>query len=169
MSDIFSLMYGEIFLKDNNDNPLDKERIELITKKYIESKVRIEKKKEFLRLKREYFRIMNIIDYENVQKKLYNGKNKKEIIAFELFRIKNASKDDELMEQVSMVESLIDSYDIDVPDDLYMKIIYVIIKLELSYGIKIGLFREFCSLFENECKKIESDNLTNKDKFINHR
>ena len=170
MNDIFSLMYGEIFLKENNDNPLDNEKISLITKEYLDSRAKLDDKKRFLRLKREYLRIKSIKDYESVQEKLYAGKNKKEIISFELLRILNKNKDDaDILEQVNNVKSILDLYDMDIPDELYIKIVNGIISLELSLGLKIGLFKELCIIFKDECKKIEEEYLTNKENVVNRK
>lgn len=156
MSDIFNAMYGEIFLKENNNKPLDNEKINFLTKEYLESNAKIDEKKKFLKLKREYLRIINIKDYGVLQEKLYVGKNKKEIISFELLRISNKYQvDKDILEQVSNVEKILDLYDTELPDELYMKMIQGIVMLELSLGLKVGLFKEFCLIFEEECKKIE--------------
>ena len=40
-------------------------------------------------------------------------------------------------------------------DDLYKRIINLIIKIELILDMKIGLFSELCIIFENELDRIE--------------
>ena len=165
MSDIFNAMYDEIFLKENKVDLLDEEKINSITQKYIESRANIGDKKDFLRLKREYFKIISIKDYEKIQKILYAGKNRKEIVSFELLRILSKNDGDiDILGQVSNVEKIIDLYEEDIPEDLYMKIVNGLIELEISLGLKIGLFKEFCILFQEECKKIE-EGLTDKVKY----
>lgn len=169
MSDIFSAMYDEIFLKDNKSDWLSEEKINIITQKYIESRAIVEEKKDFLRLKKEYFKIINIKDKEIIQKTLYANKNRKEIITFELSRImaKN-NKNVIVLEQVFNVEKIIDLYENDIPEELYMKIVNGLIELEISLGLKIGLFKEFCALFQEKCKKIEED-LTDGVRYIKQK
>ena len=156
MSDMFNAMYDEIFLNENNNKPLDNEKINLITKKYIDSKAHLNEKKNFLKLKKEYLKIISIENYVDVQEKLYSGKDKKGIVSLEIKRILNKGNDSEILEQVSNVERILDLYDDeDISDELYYRIVNGIIRLEISLGLKIGLFKELRLLFEKECNKIE--------------
>ena len=157
MPEMFNMMYDEIFLKDNKVNPLDYEMINDITKKFVDSNASIAEKREFLILKREYLKVVNIKDYRETQKQLYQNKTRNEIITFELARIRNKGDvNPEVMEQISNVERMLSLRDEDISDDLYMKIINGIIKLEISLGMRVGLFNELCCLFEEELKNVES-------------
>ena len=42
---------------------------------------------------------------------------------------------------------------------LYIKAINTIIRVELALGMKVGLFNELCTLFENELLRIESSQI----------
>ena len=104
----------------------------------------------FVKLREEYLKIIKIDNYNNFQDKLYVNKNRKEIIEFELFRIKsNNLIVDYVKENIIDIEKLLKMYD-EIPDDVYEKIINLIIKLELSLDMYIGLFREVCRLYEKE-------------------
>ena len=48
---------------------------------------------------------------------------------------------------------------IDLPLELYIKIVELIIKIEISLGIKIGLFNELCDLFEEQLEVIDKEEL----------
>lgn len=157
MSNMFDTMNDEIFLNENDYKPLDSEQINVITKKYIESKASLDDKKNFLKLKKEYLKIISIKDFQKVQEKLYSDKSKKEILSLEISRILNKNKDFEILEQMTNVEKILDLYEEDIPNDLYLRIVDGILRLEISLELKIGLFKEFCLLFEDECKKIEND------------
>ena len=107
----------------------------------------------FVKLRDEYLKIVKIVNYENFQDQLYGSKNKREIVEFELFRIKsNNLIIDSVKENIIDIEKLLKMYDKEIPDDVYEKIINLIIKLELSLDMNIGLFREVCALYEKENK-----------------
>ena len=111
----------------------------------------------FNRLKAEYLKITNIKDYEIVQQELYEGKTRKDIIELEVVRIVNrADMDVIIMEHVVNIEKILKMYDNDISDELYEKMVNLIIKLQLTLGMKIGLFKELCCLFEKEKKKFDS-------------
>ena len=113
----------------------------------------------FVKLREEYLKIIKIDNYNNFQDKLYVNKNRKEIIEFELFRIKsNNLIVDYVKENIIDIEKLLKMYD-EIPDDVYEKIINLIIKLELSLDMYIGLFREVCRLYEKE-KSLYNEGLT---------
>lgn len=135
------------------------ERIEIVTNNYISSTADIAKKKEFLILKREYNKIQKISDYKTIQKLIYKDKKKTEIISFELSRILTVANERGLhLDQINDIQSILNSCKQmnDISDDLYIKAINIIIKIELSLGMKIGLFNELCNLFEKELHRIES-------------
>jgi len=101
------------------------------------------------KLKSEYLRILMIDNYDVVQKRLYGDKTNRLIIEFELTRIKKISKGNKLvLERVNNIEKLLEMYGDDISDDIYQMIINEIIKLELSLNMKIGLFKELCSLYK---------------------
>lgn len=116
----------------------------------------------FDRLKEEYLKIIKISDYERIQEKLYASKSNREIIEFEIVRIrKNYSGDLFISERLVDVEKLLKMYGDEIPDDVYDKVVNLIIKLELSVGMKIGLFKELCSLYEKEkLKNLKNKNLS---------
>ena len=108
----------------------------------------------FDRLREEYLKIKSIKDYDLIQKKLYANKTRREIIEFEIVRIvNNYNGDDLISSKLVNIEKLLKMYDEEIPVDVYEKIINLIIKLELSLGMKIGLFVELCSLYEKEKEK----------------
>jgi len=107
----------------------------------------------FNKLKQEYFKIIKIDNFENFQDKLYGKKNRREIIEFELYRIHgNNNINDYVRENIIDIEKLLKMYDKEIPNEVYEKIINLIIKLELSLDMNIGLFREVCALYEKENK-----------------
>lgn len=157
MSEMFNMMYDEIFLKENRMNTMDNEHINEVTKKYIGSKAILEDKKKFLQLKKMYLKVINIKDYRIIQNQLYQNMDRNDVISFELVRIlEKASDDSFVLEQVSNVKKILSLYDEDMSDDLYFKIINGIIELELSLGMNVGLFRELCLLFENKVEEIDA-------------
>lgn len=114
----------------------------------------------FVKLREEYLKIVKIVNYENFQDQLYGSKNKREIVEFELFRIKsNNLIIDSVKENIIDIEKLLKMYDKEIPDDVYEKIINLIIKLELSLDMNVGLFRELCCLYEKE-NKLFNEGLT---------
>lgn len=114
----------------------------------------------FVKLRDEYLKIVKIVNYENFQDQLYGSKNKREIVEFELFRIKsNNLIIDSVKENIIDIEKLLKMYDKEIPDDVYEKIINLIIKLELSLDMNVGLFRELCRLYEKE-NKLFNEGLT---------
>ena len=105
----------------------------------------------FVILREEYLKIIKIDNYDVLQDKLYGNKNRKEVVEFELFRIKsNNLIIDYVKENIVDVEKLLKIYDEQIPDEVYEKIINLIIKLELSLDMNVGLFREVCRLYEKE-------------------
>ena len=105
----------------------------------------------FVKLREEYLKIIKIDNYDVLQDKLYGNKNRKEVVEFELFRIKsNNLIVDYVKENIVDVEKLLKIYDEQIPDEVYEKIINLIIKLELSLDMNVGLFREVCRLYEKE-------------------
>ena len=114
----------------------------------------------FVKLRDEYLKIIKIANYDTFQDKLYGNKNRKEIVEFELFRIKsNNLIIDYVKENIIDIEKLLKMYDEQIPDDVYEKIINLIIKLELSLDMNVGLFREVCRLYEKE-NKLFNEGLT---------
>ena len=114
----------------------------------------------FVKLREEYLKIIKIANYDTFQDKLYGNKTRKEIIEFELFRIKsNNLIIDYVKENIIDIEKLLKMYDEQIPDDVYEKIINLIIKLELSLDMNVGLFREVCRLYEKE-NKLFNEGLT---------
>lgn len=114
----------------------------------------------FVKLREEYLKIIKIANYDAFQDKLYGNKNRKEIVEFELFRIKsNNLIIDYVKENIIDIEKLLKMYDEQIPDDVYEKIINLIIKLELSLDMNVGLFREVCRLYEKE-NKLFNEGLT---------
>ena len=105
----------------------------------------------FVKLRDEYLKIIKIANYDTFQDKLYGNKNRKEIVEFELFRIKsNNLIIDYVKENIVDIEKLLKMYDGQIPDEIYEKIVNLIIKLELSLDMNVGLFREACRLYEKE-------------------
>jgi DNA (cytosine-5)-methyltransferase 1 len=120
-------------------------------KYYITSDVEISNKKDFLKMKKEYYKITSIGDYSTLQDKLYENKTKPEILSFELSRLLRKNYDDpEMLEYIASIQSILSSYKGDINDNLYMDIVDIIISLELSLGMRIGLFRELCMIFEKK-------------------
>ena len=114
----------------------------------------------FVKLREEYLKIIKIDNYDVLQDKLYGNKNRKEVVEFELFRIKsNNLIVDYVKENIVDVEKLLKIYDEQIPDEVYEKIINLIIKLELSLDMNVGLFREVCCLYEKE-NKLFNEGLT---------
>ena len=114
----------------------------------------------FVKLRDEYLKIIKIANYDTFQDKLYGNKNRKEIVEFELFRIKsNNLIIDYVKENIIDIEKLLKMYDGQIPDEIYEKIVNLIIKLELSLDMNVGLFREVCRLYEKE-NKLFNEGLT---------
>ena len=107
----------------------------------------------FVKLREEYLKIIKIANYDTFQDKLYGNKNRKDIVEFELFRIKsNNLIIDYVKENIIDIEKLLKMYDEQIPDEIYEKMINLIIKMELSLDMNVGLFREVCRLYEKENK-----------------
>ena len=143
-------------INNYNDMSFSNEVIEKLSQKYImNGDVTLEDKKAFLKLKKEYYRIKSINDYDVVQEKLYDNKNKLEILSFELSRILKQNPDNsDVLDYISSLQSILSSYKGDITDEVYYAVSNIIISLELSLGMKIGLFREVNLIFENKLKDI---------------
>ena len=114
----------------------------------------------FVKLKEEYLKIIKIDNYDTFQDKLYGNNNRKDIVEFELFRIKsNNLIIDYVKENIFDIEKLLKMYDEQNPDEIYEKMINLIIKMELSLDMNVGLFREVCHLYEKE-NKLFNEGLT---------
>lgn len=113
----------------------------------------------FDKLRNEFFIISNIDNYEDLEKKLYGDKSKKEIIEFELVRIiDNLNNNEFVTFQLVNIEKLLKMYHDDIPNDVYKRMINLIIKLELMLDVKIGLFKELCELYEFLNNKFKEEN-----------
>ena len=157
MSEIFVGSYDQIFLQDTK-REYDDEIINNIAKQFLESNATVLEKSYFIKLKNQYFRIKGIKDYNLMQKKLYNNKTKNQIILFEIARISNNENlDTKVSEQISDIKRLLQMHGDNLPDESYERICNVIIKIELSFGMRIGLFNELCNLFECETNRIEQE------------
>ena len=155
MSEIFNGLYDDVFLQAI-DNSYDNEKINNITKKFLEGTASSSEKRYFLQLKNNYLKIKNIEDYDMLEKKLYDGKSRKEIISFEIVRILNKAKTNvKVLTQLEDIKLLLNMFNDDLPLELYNKIVELIIKIEISLGIKIGLFNELCDLFEEQLEVID--------------
>lgn len=147
--------YDKIMSLSSNGLFVDDMLIEKLSKKYIMSDESLEEKKSFLRLKKEYYKVKNIENYKEVQEKLYDNKSKAEILSFELSRIlKQNANDSETLEYVASIQSILSSYKGEITDELYISVSSIIIFLEISLGMKIGLFSELCLIFENKLQEI---------------
>ena len=148
MSDIFNGLHDQIFLQDVSDS-YGVDKIIDLSKKYLESNVSVEEKKYFLKLKSLYFEIKNIKDYSQIQQNIYANKSKKEIVLLEVTRIlNNINVDCVILTQIDDIKYLISVYDNYLPDELYDRLVDTIIRIEISLGMKIGLFNELCNMFE---------------------
>ena len=49
-------------------------------------------------------------------------------------------------------------YHDDIPNDVYKRMVNLIIKLELMLDVKIGLFKELCELYEFLNNKFKEEN-----------
>ena len=147
-------MYDEIFLSEHEEKVSEPDnKIADIARHYLASGANAEEKSNFIKLRREYYKVKQIENYSEVQKKLYENKTKKQIISFELSRLINTGRLN-LSQAVDISELLKVNSD-DLTDELYEKMARVIIDIELSLGVKIGLFNELCSLFEYRIDEIE--------------
>lgn len=145
---------------DDRDEELSEinfnDKVVWYTKKYMDSNASKDNKLCFLRLKNQYLIIKNIDNYEDVEKRLYRNKNRIDIVKFEISRIvKNMDGNEKISEQIANVEKILQMYKGNLSDDLYKRIINLIIKFELLLDMKIGLFTELCVIFENEMNRIE--------------
>ena len=132
------------------------DKIAEYTKRYMNGNASKENKLSFLKLKNQYLIIKNINNYEDVEKNLYKNKSRIEIVRFEISRIiKNMNGNEKVSEQIANIERLLQMYKGNLSDDLYKRIINLIIKIELILDMKIGLFSELCIIFENELDRIE--------------
>ena len=117
----------------------------------------------FNKLRDQFLIIANIDNYEDIQKKLYGDKSKKEIIEFELVRIIDNLNDNEFVTfQLVNIEKLLKMYHDDIPNDVYKRIINLIIKIELMIDIKVGLFKELCDLYKDLNNQTLKENENNK-------
>lgn len=157
MSEIFNSLYDEIFVQKEYST-LEFEEISRITKKYMSSNATKKEKEFFLMMKTMYFRIKDIPNYQQLQKQLYTGKTKTDIIYFEISRIlKDKHIDNEFIRQIDDIKQIVAREKNNISDDLYNKIIQLIIKIEISLDIKVGLFEELCCFFEEMLNKADTE------------
>lgn len=158
MPEIFTGLYDNIFLQDIQ-NIYTGGNISDITKKFLNGNASVEEKRYFIQLKNQYFKVKKIKDYDSVQKQLYQGKSRYDIVSFEIARIlKSESYDIKYSDQITNIKKLLSNNNNEVSNELYEKIVNWIIRIELSLGMKIGLFNEVCILFEKEIEKIDKAN-----------
>lgn len=151
----FDSNYDSLISFKTNGVSFDNVMIEKLSQKYIMSDVNLDDKKSFLKLKKEYYRVKGICDYETIQEKLYDNKSKSEILSFELSRIlKQNANNPDILEYVASIQSILSSYKGEIPDELYIDVANIIIFLEISLGMKIGLFKELNLIFENKLHEI---------------
>ena len=140
----------------DKDEEINSDRIAEYTREYMNSNASKDNKLSYLKLKNQYLIIKNIYDYEDIEKKLYKNKSRIEIVKFEISRIiKNMDGNEKVSEQIANIEKLLQMYNGNLSDDLYKRIINLIIKIELLLDMKIGLFSELCVIFENEMNRIK--------------
>lgn len=157
MSKKFDDDYDKIIFSKKENVFVDDILIERLSKKYIMSDDSIEEKKNFLKLKKEYYKVKSIDNYKVVQEKLYDNKNKAEILSFELSRIlKQNANNPEVLEYIASIQSILSSYKGEITDELYVNVASIIIFLEISLGMKIGLFSELCLIFEGKLQEIST-------------
>ena len=157
MSKNFDDDYDKIIFSKKENVFVDDILIERLSKKYIMSDDSIEEKKNFLKLKKEYYKVKSIDNYKVVQEKLYDNKNKAEILSFELSRIlKQNANNPEVLEYIASIQSILSSYKGEITDELYVNVASIIIFLEISLGMKIGLFSELCLIFEGKLQEIST-------------
>lgn len=150
-------------MSKNFDFNMSADVIETISKKYIMSDYDISDKKTFLKLKKEYYRIKAIDDYDSIQDKLYENKSKSAVLSFELSRIlKQNANNSEVLDYIASIQSILSSYKDEITDELYINIANIIISLEISLGMKIGLFKEVCSIFETKIQEIYEKEMNNR-------
>lgn len=155
MSKNFDDDYDRIIFSEKENEFVDDILIEKLSKKYILSDDSIEEKKNFLKLKKEYYKVKSIDNYKVVQEKLYDNKNKAEILSFELSRIlKQNANNPDVLEYIASIQSILSSYKGEITYELYINVASIIIFLEISLGMKIGLFSELCLIFENKLQEI---------------
>lgn len=122
-----------------------------------EDLIDFDEKKFFLKLRKNYLRISGIKHREELQGKLYDGFTKVQIIKFELNRIiLSSSSFKEFSEQILMINKLLELYSDSMSDDLYKKIINIIIKIEIESNMRVALFSELCEMYEEYQEKIEN-------------
>lgn len=154
MSLMFDSLDDEIFV----DKTLDKTKINASVNKYLNSDATEKEKVFLLKLKKLYFVVKDIPNYKDVQNSLYGNKSKIDIISFELTRIIKYEKIDDIsLKQVDSIKKIISDDKKDLSDDLYIKIINLIIKIEISLGMNVGLFNEVCNYLEGMIKEIDND------------
>ena len=113
----------------------------------------------FDKLRNEFLIISNIVNYEELEQKLYGNKSRKEIIEFELVRIiDNLNNNEFVTFQLVNIEKLLKMYHGDIPNDVYKRMINLIIKVELMLDVKIGLFKELCELYVFLSNKFKEEN-----------
>lgn len=169
MSEIFTGLYDQIFIQDVKKEYNDEE-INNISKKYLESGATVAEKRYFIKLKNQYFIIKSFKDYNVIQKKLYDNKTRSQIISFETFRIlKNENLSVKISEQISDVEKLLQMHGDNLTDELYERMCNLIIKIELSLGMKVGLFNELCNLFEGELSRIDQELNTSENIYMKRK
>ena len=152
-------MYVDIN-KNNKITSVDINRIEEVTKKYLAGPSDILQKKEFLRLKSEYYKVKKIENYSDVQRQLYKGKTKSEIVAFEIFRILKFSEAHSFKcDSIIEIKRMLFSSKGKISDEVYSSFIKNIIKYEITLGMRVGLFDELCNLFEDKINEIELGNI----------
>lgn len=147
------------FTYDNMSNKkMDSNVIKNATKTYLESNLSDKDKELFLKLKRLYLMVKDIPNYQAIQEDLYAGKSIVDIIIFELARITECEKADSLiLSKVDEIKNIIASEQKQLSDELYAKIIKLIIRIEISLGIKVGLFNELCCYFEDMVENAEEN------------
>lgn len=156
MSDMFNSVYDEIFF-DKEVVSIDDNSLADITRRYLNSSANASDKKFFLNLRKEYLTVKGVKDYKTKQQKLYENKTRKEIVLFEVARIKNNNGfNSYYSDKVATIIKTLELNSEMISDQLYKSIVDEVIKMEISLGIKIGLFEELCNLFHDEVSNIEA-------------
>ena len=108
------------------------------------------------KLRKQYLKIISIDNYESCQSELYGDRTKRQIIELELSRIKrNDIVEQDVLDEILNIEKLLKLVNDDIEESVYEKIVNLIIKIELSLDMDIGLFKEVCKLYRNFSKMNE--------------
>lgn len=149
---------------------LDKDERLKILNELLKSEKEANEKKYILNLKKNYLKNSKINNLEEVENKIYNGKNNKEKFYFELKRIHDwlsLSSDEQALKDLNVLYARRNAMRKRFNDEekLYFELLLNIIEIEINLKMKIGLVKKFNDYVDYYINKSIDRNVFYEDDF----